>query len=146
MSLQKKIHMYNDLLPAELATMKRAGASVKNPLFRFLERECSVLSQLLDTVRADFAGVLEMCQGEKKTPNHIKTLGKALHADVVPTHWKKYTVPDAITASEWLNDFKKRVDQLAQLSTSTDLGRSGLWFGGLLSPEAYLIATQQATA
>lgn len=35
---------------------------------------------------------------------------------------------------------------MQRVSTSTDHGRSGVWFGGLLSPEAYLIATQQATA
>jgi dynein heavy chain 1 len=35
---------------------------------------------------------------------------------------------------------------MQKVSTSNDHGRSGVWFGGLLSPEAYLIATQQATA
>jgi len=35
---------------------------------------------------------------------------------------------------------------MQRISTSNDHGRSGVWFGGLLSPEAYLIATQQATA
>ena len=51
-----------------------------------------------------------------------------------------------MTASEWLQDFVKRVDQMQNLSTSSELGRDGVWFGGLQSPEAYLIATQQATA
>lgn len=35
---------------------------------------------------------------------------------------------------------------MKRLQASNDHGRSGVWFGGLLSPEAYLIATQQATA
>jgi len=35
---------------------------------------------------------------------------------------------------------------MQKVSTANDHGRSGVWFGGLLSPEAYLIATQQATA
>ena len=35
---------------------------------------------------------------------------------------------------------------MKKLSGSDDFGRSGLWFGGLLGPEAYLIATQQSTA
>jgi hypothetical protein len=51
-----------------------------------------------------------------------------------------------MTAAEWLRDFTKRVEQLKQLSRSNDHGRSGIWFGGLLSPEAFLIATQQSTA
>lgn len=78
---------------------------VKNPLFRFLEREVSVLSSLLQTVRKDFTLILEVCSGERKSTNQLKTLAKNIHADIVPTHWKKYIVPDAIIASEWLNDF-----------------------------------------
>lgn len=35
---------------------------------------------------------------------------------------------------------------MQRIASSNDHGRSGVWFGGLLSPEAYLIATQQATA
>ena len=145
-SLQKKVSGFYDLLPAELQTLQRAGSAVKNPLFRFLERECSVLSALLQTVRTDLEMVLEMCAGERKSTNHIKALAQGLHADVVPRHWKKYVVPEAMTSAEWLSDFARRVDQLKKLAGSTDHGRSGIWFGGLLSPEAYLIATQQATA
>lgn len=65
---------------------------------------------------------------------------------MVPKHWKKYVVAEPTTASVWLPDFKSRVEQLQHLSGSTDLGRSGTRFGGLLAPEAFLIATQQATA
>lgn len=35
---------------------------------------------------------------------------------------------------------------MSELSGSTDFGRSGIWMGGLISPEAFLIATQQSTA
>ena len=145
-SLQKKVAALLDVLPAELPTLQRAGAMVKNPLFRFLERECSVLSGLLQAVRKDLRLVLEVCKGERKSTNHIKALAQALHADTVPPSWKKYVVPDSVPAAEWLNDFARRVEQLRRLSGSADQGRSGIWFGGLLGPEAFLIATQQATA
>ena len=46
----------------------------------------------------------------------------------------------------WVNDFVKRVEQLKKLSASKDFGQSGLWYGGLLFPEAYLTATRQAVA
>lgn len=115
---------------------------MKNPLFRFLERESSVLSNLLDTVRRDFGLVLEVCRGERKSTNAIKAISTAMHADVIPPNWKKnYIVPDTFTAAEWLNDFKKRVDQMQKLVISSDFGRSGIWYGGLLTPEAYLIAS-----
>jgi len=115
---------------------------VKNPMFRFLERECQVLSILLQTVRKDFQLVFEVCTGERKSTNYIKSVAENLHADVVPKHWIKYIIPDHTTAPEWLQDFKQRVEQLQHLAESTDHGRSGIWFGGLLAPEAFLIATQ----
>ena len=86
--------------------------------------------------------MFEVCTGERKSTNHIKQVAENLHADVVPAHWKKYIVLATMTASEWLHDFKERVDQLQNISTSEDFGRSGTRFGGLLSPEAFLIATQ----
>lgn len=64
----------------------------------------------------------------------------------MPSHWKKYTVLPSITASEWLRDFTKRVEQLQVLSKREDFGRSGIWLGGLVSPGAFLIASQQSTA
>lgn len=111
-AVEKKIDTFSDLLPAKLSTLKRGagGALVKNPLFRFLERECDVLSKLLVTVRKDFELILEVCKGEKKSTSYVKTLAQNIHAEVIPLHWKKYIVPLTMTASEWLFDFKRRVD------------------------------------
>jgi dynein heavy chain 1 len=101
-----------------------------------------VLSSLLDTVNSDFHLVLEVCSGERKSTNKLKTLAECLHSDSIPSHWKRYIMPETTTAVEWLNDFKRRVEQLLKLSESNDHGRSGVWFGGLIAPEAYMIATQ----
>jgi len=51
-----------------------------------------------------------------------------------------------ISSTAWIIDFVKRVEQLKVLSESKDFGKSGLWFGGLLFPEAYLTATRQSVA
>lgn len=51
-----------------------------------------------------------------------------------------------ISVTAWVSDFIKRVEQLKVLSASKDFGQSGLWFGGLLFPEAYLTATRQSVA
>lgn len=75
----------------------------------------------------------------------LKLLAEELHADIIPKKWKKYNIAN-ITATEWIDDFKKRIDQLQSLSTSTDFGKRGLWYGGLLFPEAYLTATRQSVA
>lgn len=111
-SVQKKIDSFCDILPQKLNTLNRGtgGALVKNPLFRFLERECGVLSALLQTVWKDFNMILEVCRGEKKSTNYVKLLAQNIHAEVIPNHWKKYVVPLSMTASEWLFDFKKRVE------------------------------------
>jgi len=48
----------------------------------------------------------------------------------------------------WLVDFGKRVTQLQELSACgvAQLGRRGVWLGGLFSPEAFVTATRQAVA
>jgi len=62
-------------------------------------------------VRKDFKLVLEICSGEAKSNNYTKAIAENLNSDVVPKHWKKYIVPDSMTASEWLNDFRMRLEQ-----------------------------------
>jgi dynein heavy chain 1 len=109
-NLGKKVKAYYDMMPGELKDLKRQESSLKNPLFRFLDRECSVLVKLLNTIKTDFAQVLEVCEGERKSTNHLKSVATALHADVIPGHWKKYIVPVTMNASDWIQDFIKRVD------------------------------------
>ncbi len=125
--------------------MIRTSNSIQNPLFRFLEREVTVGSTLLDQVRNDLVSIKEMCSGERKSTNVLKALAKELHSDVIPKKWRKYNIAN-IPVTEWITDFTKRIDQLQKLANSTDFGKKGLWFGGLLFPEAYLTATRQSIA
>lgn len=144
-TLKEKVLRYYDVLPLQLDTLRRVGSMVKNPLFRFLERECSVLSALLQKVRGDLKLVLDVCSGEKKSTNYTKSITEPLCAEKVPEHWKKYTIPLSMTAPEWITDFERRVNQVHRLASSGNQDtaiRSGIWFGGLLAPEAFLIATQ----
>jgi dynein heavy chain 1 len=97
-------------MPQDLPELKRSSNSLKNPLFRFLDRENSVLCKLLQTVKKDFLLCYEVCTAERKSTNYIKSILENLHADVVPPHWKKYIVPPTTTASNWLLDFKSRVE------------------------------------
>ncbi len=68
-----------------------------------------------------------------------------MHADVIPKRWRRYNIAN-INVSEWIDDFKKRIEQLLKLSGSKDFGRTGMWFGGLLFPEAFMTATRQSVA
>lgn len=75
----------------------------------------------------------------------LRQLAQDLHGDLIPQRWRQYIVAN-ITATEWINDFNNRVNQLTKVSVSPDLGKAGLWFGGMLFPEAYLTATRQKIA
>jgi dynein heavy chain 1 len=54
--------------------MQRTGNSIQNPLFRFLEREVTVASGILDMVKNDLVLIREMCIGERKSTNFLKSL------------------------------------------------------------------------
>lgn len=53
----------------------------------------------------------EMCSGERKSTNILKILAQDLHADIIPKKWRKYNIAN-VSATEWVNDFVKRVEQL----------------------------------
>lgn len=131
-------------MPLQFDQMHRTKDSINNPIFRFVLREVTVASKLLDTVRGDLKSIKEMCVDGKST-NMLRQLAKELYGDLIPTRWRKFIIAN-ITATEWINDFNNRVNQLQKLSTASDLGKSGLWFGGMLFPEAYLTATRQKIA
>lgn len=120
--------------------MQRTKDSISNPLFRFFLREVTVASRLLDLVKSDLKLVKEMC-ADGKSSNMLRQLAQDLHGDLIPQRWCKYIVAN-ISATEWVNDFNNRVAQLTKVSVSPDLGKAGLWFGGMLFPEAYLTATR----
>lgn len=110
-----------EILPGQLQLLDRTAQSIKNPLFRFLEREVVVASQLLDLVRSDILALLELCQAKRKSTQQLKQLAEELHADIIPKKWRKYTVAN-ISCTAWVTDFVKRVDQLKKLSESKDYG------------------------
>jgi len=61
-----------DLLPAQLELLNRTAQAIQNPLFRFLEREVTVASGLLEVVKADLVQLIEMCHGKRKSTNMLK--------------------------------------------------------------------------
>ena len=54
--------------------MKRTMENIKDPLFRFFEREVNAGVRLLADVRRDMQEVMMICIGEKKPTNHHRTL------------------------------------------------------------------------
>jgi len=96
-------------------------------------------------VRSDMVMLIDLCKGDRKSTNILKELAHELHADLIPKRWRKYTVA-TVPVTLWVNDLVRRIQQLNALAGSTEYGKNGIWFGGLLFPEAYLTATRQAVA
>jgi len=138
----------NDLLHAfqQVNRLKRTKESIKDPLFRFFEREITSGQALLSDVRSDILAMLAVCRGEQKQDNHLRALISALNKGQVPTAWMRYKTPKDITSAEWMRDFAERVKQLVRLSLSDNLRGEPIWLGGMFSPAAYITATRQLVA
>ena len=97
-----------ELLPTQLELLNRTAQAIQNPLFRFLEREVTVASTLLDVVKRDLVLMIEMCSGKRKSTNILKMLAENIFGDLIPVSWRKYTVAN-MSATAWVSDFVKRV-------------------------------------
>jgi len=133
-------------LPEDVPTMDRTETSLKDPLWRCFDREMGHGKSLLSKVRADLSLLRGACEGSAKTTNEIRQLISDMNTDAVPKQWRAYAVHDTITVTEWIADFKRRLDQLQELCICANLQKYVLWFGGLFFPEAFLTATRQAIA
>lgn len=90
--------------------MNRTSSSMTDPLFRFLEREITVGSKLLDDIKSNLKDVVLMAQGSSVGSNVLKQLAKDIHADIVPKAWAKFN-SYCVSLNEWILDFKLRLDQ-----------------------------------
>lgn len=54
--------------------MNRTADSVKNPLFRFFDRENQIGRGLLKKIRKDLDDIKKVCDGELKQTNHLRML------------------------------------------------------------------------
>uniref|UniRef100_A0A915D910 Dynein heavy chain C-terminal domain-containing protein n=1 Tax=Ditylenchus dipsaci TaxID=166011 RepID=A0A915D910_9BILA len=134
------------ILPEKLLRLKRTKENIKDPLFRFFEREINLGGVLLSDVRSDLKDILAVCRGELKQNNHLRSLTTSLNKGQVPTSWIRYTTPKTMTSIEWMNDFSKRMKQFSKLAESKNLRSEEVWLGGVFSPEAYITATRQLIA
>lgn len=104
------------LLPKSLQTLKRTVENIKDPLYRYFEREVNCGSKLLQDVIHDLNDVVLICQGEKKQTNYHRVMLSELVRGIIPANWRRYTVPRGCTVIQWITDFSQRVKQLQQVS------------------------------
>ncbi|ERE73865.1 cytoplasmic dynein 1 heavy chain 1-like protein [Cricetulus griseus] len=140
------------LIPQTLSPLKRTVENIKDPLFRFFEREVKMGAKLLQDVRQDLADVVQVCEGKKKQTNYLRTLINELVKGILPRSWSHYTVPAGMTVIQWVSDFSERVKQLQSISQAAasggakELKNIHVCLGGLFVPEAYITATRQYVA
>jgi len=140
------------LVPKSLTPLKRTVENIKDPLFRYFEREVNHGLKLLNDVRNDLEEVIAVCQGHKKQTNYMRVLISELAKGMLPVSWNRYVVPKSLTVITWMQDFSDRIKQLQKLA---DAGNSKgpigfksvpIALGNLFIPEAYITATRQYVA
>lgn len=77
-----------------------------DPLFRFLEREVTVASSLLEQIQRDNSSVKELCEGKVLATNTLKTLAKDIHSDTIPKGWVRFTIDSTLPLHKYIPDFK----------------------------------------
>lgn len=60
--------------------------------------------------------------------------------------WTGFTYDTTINLTNYIIDLQKRFEQFNKLIATPEYQKSGVWFGGLLFPEAYMTATRQYVA
>ncbi|KAK6637160.1 Dynein heavy chain, cytoplasmic [Polyplax serrata] len=151
-TLHNSASTWLQLLPKSLNTLRRTVDNIKDPIYRYFEREVNLGSKLLSDVIHDLEDISLICQGDKKQTNYHRTMLSDLVKGILPSHWRRYTVPRGCTVIQWITDFSQRVKQLQEVSKlvstkgAKELKLFNVWLGGLLNPEAYVTATRQSVA
>ena len=117
--LGQRATKYMEVMPGNLDRLPRTANSITDPLFRFLEREITVASSLLERIRVNLFDLKNMCEGKISATNDIKNLAVSIHSDNIPVGWKKFNFMK-IPVTEWIVDFKKRLDQFTKLAKHKD--------------------------
>lgn len=145
-SIRSLIETWKKILPQSLQLLKRTTDNIKNPLFRFFEREIFLGSKLLVKVHTDLDEILQVCDGTLKQSNYRRGLISDFNKGTIPSSWRKYSVPNYVSLNIWIADFTQRIKQLQEIRESKDFGSSCIWMGGLFQSEAYITATRQSAA
>ncbi|XP_073783095.1 cytoplasmic dynein 1 heavy chain 1 isoform X2 [Danio rerio] len=151
-SLHSTARTWLQLIPESVNPLKRTVENIKDPLFRFFEREVKMGSRMLQDVRQDLTDVVQVCEGKKKQTNVLRTLINDMVKGILPRSWSRYTVPAAMTVLQWVGDFSERIQQLQQISQGAasggakELKNIHVNLGRLFVPEAYITATRQYVA
>ncbi|XP_040576126.1 dynein heavy chain, cytoplasmic [Lepeophtheirus salmonis] len=148
-TLHESASTWLSLLPEDLTPLRRTADNIKDPLYRFFEREVNTGCKILGIVRTDLSDVVDITENKKKQTNYHRSIISDLTRGMIPKSWKQYKIPLNATVIDWIKDFSQRIQQLRMVSktvverTASALKSVTVWLGGLFNPEAYITATRQ---
>jgi dynein heavy chain 1, cytosolic len=70
--VNEKVTKYIKILPKEVKKLARTEDLMNNPLFRFLEREVTVASKLLNIITKNSGDIQDMCEGRTLATNVLR--------------------------------------------------------------------------
>jgi dynein heavy chain 1 len=88
---------------------------MNNPLFRFLEREVTVATKMLNNIQKNSIDIQDMCSGKILATNLLRELAKDIHADSVPKSWVSFTIDPTISLTNYIIDLQRRFEQFNKL-------------------------------
>lgn len=149
--LDRRVDAWLSLFPGSLPALSRDPGNFSNPIYRCMFREVELGSEYLATVTGLLSTIKAVCAYTTKPTNDIREAMQTLYREKIPSQWLHlYRVAAELSLSEWLADFSLRVrqlDQLARIAPDALLQtQSGIWLGGLFSPEAFVTAARQSVA
>jgi len=145
--LENTCKKWKEVLPKSLTAAKITS---KGPVQRSLAREISIGSGLLSKIRKDLDSLIQVCNGEVKQTNYLRSLINDVNKGIIPKSWKRYNVMSSVNLNSWISDFVLRIKQLLDIKIRLEDNSIDqelkLWLGGLFNPEAFITATRQAAA
>ena len=151
-SLQQSVRNWLSILPESIQPVKRTMENIKDPLFRCFEREVNLGVKLLNDMRGNLTEIMQVCEGQRKQTNDLRSIIDNLVKGVIPKSWNRYKVPPELTVIQWIVDLADRMKQLKNVSKVTntsgarELKNTKVWLGGLFMPEAFITASRQYVA
>ncbi|KAI8459260.1 dynein heavy chain, N-terminal region 1-domain-containing protein [Phakopsora pachyrhizi] len=129
-------------LSTNLLSLDPAQNDIKDPLFRFFNREVQLGQKLLRIIKSDLQDLIGVCNGNIKQTNHLRALINEFNKGSIPAHWKIYKVNPSMSLAQWLSNFVNRTQQLSRIS-ETNCFNKVTNLGLLFFPDGYLTATRQ---
>ncbi|GAA6000808.1 hypothetical protein JCM10207_004669 [Rhodosporidiobolus poonsookiae] len=134
-----------ELLPKTSPRLSTGKDGAKDPLARFFERETALASKLVPAIRTDLANLIQVCDGQLKQTNDLRSLLSDLTKGTVPSSWRRYRCR-TLAVGSWIADLARRIAQLAAVAQSSDLGAVPVALGLLFQPQGFITASRQAVA